>query len=334
MLIGPKRLLELAQEPSFADTELGDAKAIALDLRDLVLDDDEMQLVCQWLLRQPFPTIGLISKTAATQVTEALDLAVSSETEVETLLQQIQRNPYASAVLVQVTRATATLPTPTALAVESLGYATLQSGTEFAHWLAAYRQRKNSSKSTPANETQDPVLVQRNGPELQIQLNSPHNRNALSVAMRDGLTEAFKLVALDTSIERVAVSGIGPCFSAGGDLTEFGSAKDLALAHHIRQLRMPAQFLAPHKNRYAFTLHGACIGAGIELPAFAKHLRARPDTFFQLPEIAMGLIPGAGGCVSIPRRIGRQRTNYLAITGETLAVDRALSWGLIDEIVD
>ncbi|MBT4616046.1 MAG: enoyl-CoA hydratase/isomerase family protein, partial [Gammaproteobacteria bacterium] len=150
----------------------------------------------------------------------------------------------------------------------------------------------------------------------------------------DGLSEAFSLVAMDDSIERVVVSGAGPCFSAGGDLTEFGVSKDVAEAHRIRQLKMPAQYLAEHAGRYSFNLHGACIGAGIELPAFSGHISASRDAFFRLPEVAMGLIPGAGGCVSIPRRIGRHRTNYLAVTGMELSAEKALSWGLIDELAD
>ena len=81
-------------------------------------------------------------------------------------------------------------------------------------------------------------------------------------------------------------------------------------------------------------MHGACIGAGIELPAFAGRLTASSDAFFQLPEVAMGLIPGAGGCVSISRRIGRQRTAYMAILGERFPAERALAWGLIDAIED
>ena len=152
--------------------------------------------------------------------------------------------------------------------------------------------------------------------------------------MRDGLTEAFKLVAIDPSIEDAHVWGEGPCFSAGGDLTEFGSMRDLAEAHRIRQARMPARYLAQEAHRYTFHLHGACVGAGIEIPAFARHITATPDTFFQLPEIAMGLIPGAGGCVSIPRRIGRQRTNWLAMTGEKLDAEQALAWGLVDRLVE
>jgi enoyl-CoA hydratase/carnithine racemase len=59
---------------------------------------------------------------------------------------------------------------------------------------------------------------------------------------------------------------------------------------------------------------------------------AAPDTFFRLPEVAMGLIPGAGGTVSIPRRIGRHRTNWLGISGAVIDAEVALDWGLIDFI--
>jgi enoyl-CoA hydratase/carnithine racemase len=74
------------------------------------------------------------------------------------------------------------------------------------------------------------------------------------------------------------------------------------------------------------------VGAGIELPAFVGRIVAAPGTAFRLPEIGMGLIPGAGGTVSIPRRIGRWRTLWLALTGDALDVPTALSWGLIDAI--
>ncbi|MGI9326561.1 MAG: enoyl-CoA hydratase/isomerase family protein [Pseudomonadales bacterium] len=333
-LIAPEQLLEMVAEPNLADAGIADVSALALDLRNVGFSEQEAREVRHWLARQPYPILGWLPETsqrASSQLIPELDLTLTSEAEIESVLHHIQRNPLATAVLAQVTRVTATLPIAAALAVESLGYATLQSGAEFARWLTDYQQTKKPSSTTDA---QAPVLVEREGAVLRIQLNSPGNRNALSVSMRDGLTEAFKLVALDGSIERVVVSGTGSCFSAGGDLTEFGTAKDLAVAHHIRQLRMPAQYLAPHAARYCINVHGACIGAGIELPAFARRLTAKPDSFFQLPEIAMGLIPGAGGCVSIPRRIGRQRANYLAITGEKLSAERALSWGLIDEIVD
>jgi enoyl-CoA hydratase/carnithine racemase len=79
-------------------------------------------------------------------------------------------------------------------------------------------------------------------------------------------------------------------------------------------------------------LHGACLGAGIELPAFARRVIAAEDTRFALPELGLGLVPGAGGTVSLTRRIGRWRTAYLALTGLSLTAQEALRWGLIDAI--
>jgi hypothetical protein len=326
-LLDSGELLDMMREPNAADA--GSRSVLGVDLRSQSFDDDQADAIRRWLMQQPVPIVGLVDE--GNSLAAGLDLAVESEFECEAILDNINNNPLASAVLIQVTRVTEGLQIPAALAMESLGYATLQSGGEFKRWLAGYKKSKPSGDPLEFSES---VLLERKGHELCIVLNTPQNRNALSVPMRDGLSEAFKLVAMDDSIAQVVVSGNGPCFSAGGDLTEFGSASDLSVAHQIRQLRMPAQYLAAHADKYTVNLHGACIGAGIEMTAFAGHVRATGDTFFQLPEIAMGLIPGAGGCVSIPRRIGRQRTNYLAISGKQLSAQDALSWGLIDEIID
>jgi enoyl-CoA hydratase/carnithine racemase len=94
----------------------------------------------------------------------------------------------------------------------------------------------------------------------------------------------------------------------------------------------PGWNLSHIADRTTVHMHGNCIGAGIEMPAFASHVIADPETTFLLPELAMGLIPGAGGCVSIPRRIGRWRTLWLVLTGSQLNAHEALAWGLIDDI--
>ena len=324
-MINASLLKNLIREPIWADS-VGEV-CLAVDFSEANYSSDEVIAISSWLQRQPVPVIGLMNDNE--QILEALDFVADTELEVELLASFIGQHRQASAVLVQVTRVTMGLPVIAALTVESLGYATLQGSEEFSHWLS--RQNKTN---VGGSNISSPVLMERTGTELSILLNSPSNRNALSVSMRDGLSEAFSLVAMDNSIENVVVSAAGSCFSAGGDLTEFGVSKDVAEAHRIRQLKMPAQYLAEHPGRYSFKLHGACIGAGIELPAFAGHISASRDTFFRLPEVAMGLIPGAGGCVSIPRRIGRHRTNYLAVTGMKLSVENALSWGLIDEITN
>ena len=74
------------------------------------------------------------------------------------------------------------------------------------------------------------------------------------------------------------------------------------------------------------------MGAGIEIAAFASRIVAGPDTTIRLPEVGMGLIPGAGGTASIPRRIGRHRTAYLALTDVSIDAGTAAAWGLVDEL--
>ena len=134
----------------------------------------------------------------------------------------------------------------------------------------------------------------------------------------------------DPSIAAVTVRGEGSCFSAGGELAEFGSAPDAPTAHAVRSIRSVAALLACCAARLTFQVHGAAVGAGAEMAAFGARVEASADAFFQLPELRYGLIPGCGGCVSIPRRIGRLRTAYLALSARRLDASTACRWGLVD----
>lgn len=121
-------------------------------------------------------------------------------------------------------------------------------------------------------------------------------------------------------------------FCAGGDLGEFGTTPSPVTGHFVRTTRSAAQALSAVAARVTAVVHGACVGAGLELLAFAHRVEAAPDAFFRLPEIPMGLVPGSGGTVSLPRRIGRQRTAWLALTGARIDIDTALRWGLVDAV--
>src|SRR5690606_38042624 len=195
------------------------------------------------------------------------------------------------------------------LVAESLAYATLQAGPEFAAWLAARRAAGARAAADALLETPGPpVRTRREGEELRITLDRPERRNAWSAAMRDGVVEALSLALVDPSVRRVVLRGAGPAFCAGGDLDEFGRAPDPATAHAVRTTPGAARLLALCAPRMRAEVHGAGVGAGIELAAFADRVVARRDAFFALPELELGLLPGAGGTVSLPRRIGRQRT--------------------------
>jgi enoyl-CoA hydratase/carnithine racemase len=93
-----------------------------------------------------------------------------------------------------------------------------------------------------------------------------------------------------------------------------------------------ARLLHDLGERASVHLHGACIGAGLEIPAAAQRRIATPDAWFQLPELRMGLIPGAGGTVFVPRAIGRHRTAWLVLSGKRITAKQALLLGLIHAI--
>ncbi len=278
----------------------------------------------------PCPAVALDTgspRSTATPLRDHFDIVVRSREELEPILSATRRTPLAAMALVQLLRQSAHLDIHQGLVAESLVYSTLQSGPEFGRWLSA-------RPAAPVHEAslEPPVLLHRSGARLELTLNRPEKRNAFSVQMRDALVEGLRTAVCDSSITEVILRGAGPNFCSGGDLDEFGSLPDPSTAHAVRSTRNPARLLGQCADRVRAELHGACVGAGIELAAFARKLTASEDAFFQLPEVAMGLVPGAGGTVSIPRRIGRQRAAYLALSGLRIDAVTAQHWGLIDEI--
>jgi enoyl-CoA hydratase/carnithine racemase len=178
------------------------------------------------------------------------------------------------------------------------------------------------------------VRVLAAGSYREVWLTRPEARNALDICMRDELHQLLSTLGSDTRAFRIALLGEGPDFCAGGDLREFGSRPDVATAWQTRLVRsLPAVFAA-RAPRLVVGIQGAAVGAGIELAAFAQCVICTRTARFRLPETDFGLIPGSGGTVSLPLRIGRQRTFQLAISGEWLDAQRARDWGLIDQIVD
>ena len=250
---------------------------------------------------------------------EALDRSLAQ------LRDQVERQPAAAAAAAQVLRMTLKLAFDEALALESLAYSMLLASEGFRSWRAA----------TPARTRPEPpgprVIVEARDGAIVIRLNRPARRNAFDARMRDELAEALVFALDHPDAPPVTLCGAGPAFSAGGDLDEFGQAGDVGLAHLVRTLRTPAGLAQALGDRLTARLHGPCVGAGIEVPAAAAHVVAATGASFRLPEVSMGLIPGAGGAASIPRRIGRRRAAYMAISGAEIDLPTALAWGLVDK---
>jgi len=244
------------------------------------------------------------------------------------LTQRCQRWPHASSVCDDVLRTVdPDGPTLAGVITESLAYSTLQAGPEFARWL---------DERGPARmpDIADPVQAQREGDTLRINFNRPQRHNAFSTDARAALLEALAVALLDPSVTGIVLSGNGPSFCSGGDLAEFGTFADPASAHLARTRHSPALALDALTARLGRAcraeVHGAVMGSGLEMAAFCGWVAAQDDSVFGLPELGLGLIPGAGGTVSVTRRIGRWRTAYLVLSGHTVGADTARAWGLVD----
>jgi hypothetical protein len=249
---------------------------------------------------------------------EGIDRALSN------LSLSVMCAPRAATTLVQVLRLGRDLTFADALVAESHAYSVLQSGSEFRAWLDNRGVTKLRAKA------KDAVEVVRADGTLTVRLRRPRVNNALDAASSEALAKAFEVAADDTDVERIHLRGEGPDFCGGADLDELSKAPDPLTGHLVRVTRSPARALERCAARTTAHVHGACVGAGVELAALAGRVVASSDTTFQLPEVRMGLIPGCGGTASIPRRIGRQRTAWLAVSGTTIDVGTARDWGLVD----
>src|SRR5947209_16799955 len=243
------------------------------------------------------------------------------------LRRRCERWPQASSVCDDVLRAVD--PAGSALAgvvTESLAYSTLQAGPEFARWL---------DERGPARvpDIADPVLAERDGDTLRIRFNRPQRHNAFSTDARAALLEALTVAQLDPSVTGIVLSGNGPSFCSGGDLAEFGTFADPVSAHLARTRHSPALMLDALTARLGpacrAEVHGRVLGSGLEMAAFCGWVEAHEDSVLGLPELGLGLIPGAGGTVSVTRRIGRWRAAYLALSARTLRAGTARAWGVV-----
>ncbi|WP_293240768.1 enoyl-CoA hydratase/isomerase family protein [Mycolicibacterium sp.] len=278
----------------------------------------------QWLREA---TCTLVEGPCADRRTVSVD---SVPAALEDLAERVARWPQAAAVCDDVLRAlNPDGPTLPGIVTESLAYSTLQSGAEFARWLA-----ERGPATMPL--LPDPVVVERIRDVLRVRFNRPQRHNAFSTDARGALLEALEVAFLDPSVLGVVLGGNGPSFCSGGDLAEFGTFADPASAHLARTRHSPALMLDALATRFGdgcrAEVHGQVLGSGLEMAAFCRRVTCHSDATLGLPELALGLIPGAGGTVSITRRIGRWRTAYLVLSGATIDAATALDWGLVDAV--
>lgn len=317
LTLSPGEYDEFVRSP-FADEAVGGAGGIT----SIVIPGSPASITTPGSL----PVVVIALRTDGRKGPAEADLVVD-EADLESATRSIAASPLAATSLAVLLRSMPTHDVEAGLAAESAVYSTLQAGPEFAAWRA-------TASHTPWSDDGPTVQVERTGDELTIRLDRPQRHNAISTRLRDELMAALQLAVLDDSLSTIHLCGAGESFCSGGDLGEFGSRLDPATAHHTRLARSPARLIHRLRDRVVVHLHGAAYGGGIEMAAFAGRVIAHPTARIGLPELSLGLIPGAGGTVSLPRRIGRQRTALLALTTKTIDAPTALRWGLVDQMSD
>ena len=166
-----------------------------------------------------------------------------------------------------------------------------------------------------------------------ISLNRPRVLNAYNMAMRDELYQALGAVKDDPDVGVAIFNGEGRAFCAGADLTEFGTAPSLTSAREVRWERdVWGAFLSVSKPLIA-AIHGYCLGSGVEIALLCDIRIAAEDAVFGMPEVALGMIPAAGGTQTLPRTLGIPEALELLLTRRRIDAPEALELGLVSRMV-
>lgn len=178
------------------------------------------------------------------------------------------------------------------------------------------------------------IIYHKEGRRARITLNRPQVMNAVSVQMRDELWEALSAVRDDPDISVAIIQGAGErAFCAGADVTEFGTAPSRVIARQVRWERdLWGLFLSLPQVLIA-ALHGYVLGAGLEMSLCCDFRVAAEDARLGVPEVALGMIPSAGGSQTVPRMAPLGKAMELLLTGEPMTAHDAYRLGVVHRVV-
>jgi enoyl-CoA hydratase len=180
--------------------------------------------------------------------------------------------------------------------------------------------------------TSPPVRTRREGPVLHIEL-AGTPANALGLELVAGLAEAATLLNSEETKVAVISSAVPRFFAAGADIVHMSELSADAFVAYGDSVRGALEAIAASRRPTIAAIDGMALGGGLEL-AMACSLRfATPSSRLGLPEVKLGLIPGAGGTQRLPRLVGRGRALELLLTGDELSGEGAYAAGLVDRLV-
>ncbi len=167
----------------------------------------------------------------------------------------------------------------------------------------------------------------------QLTLNRPDKLNAVNLQMRDELWSALRAYRDDPDARALVVRGAGSAFSAGADISEFGTAPSYVEARRARRERDLWGLVLHLPKPLIAAVHGHALGAGCELSLLCDLRLAADDARFGLPEVSLGYIPSAGGTQTLPRTIAPGVAMHLILTGDPVDANEAYRLGLVHRVV-
>ncbi|QGU15490.1 2,3-dehydroadipyl-CoA hydratase [Leclercia sp. 119287] len=174
------------------------------------------------------------------------------------------------------------------------------------------------------------LIITRQGRVLHLTLNRPAARNALNNALLSELATTLEAAATDSEVSVCVITGNERCFAAGADLNEMAE-KDLAATLNDIRPQLWARINAFSKPLIA-AVNGYALGAGCELALLCDVVIAGENARFGLPEITLGIMPGAGGTQRLIRSVGKSLASKMVLTGESITARQALAAGLVSDV--
>jgi 3-hydroxyacyl-CoA dehydrogenase len=154
--------------------------------------------------------------------------------------------------------------------------------------------------------------------------------NGLAHAVRAGILAGLDRANADPAVSAVVLAGAGKSFSAGADIKELGTPKSL------QEPNLPTVIREIERNEKPViaAMHGVAMGGGLELALGCHYRVAAPGTQISLPEVKLGLLPGAGGTQRLPRAVGLEAALNLIVSGSSMAAEKLARTGLFDEVIE
>jgi len=152
--------------------------------------------------------------------------------------------------------------------------------------------------------------------------------NALAQGVRQGLRDGMRQAIADAQVQAIVIACAGRTFIAGADIPEFGKPPQEPSFHEVLGI------IEGSPKPVVSAIHGTALGGGLEVTLACHYRVGNKGARFGLPEVKLGLLPGAGGTQRLPRVVGAEKALQMIVSGDPIGADEAQKHGLIDEIVD